>query len=251
MSLDELFLITFFAGFIRCTAMLLASPLTGNSIPVSVRVMLGAVISLSLTPVISPFIGAVPTNILELGALAFKEAAVGLSIGMVLQFLSATFLMAGSLLDLQIGIGSAQIMNPTIGQSATPLGQFKFWLSIVLLFLLNAHQMMFHALVASYKLPGFLTPSSDPVTPLLQLLGNLVMISVQVAAPVMAVTIIIDIAASLINKAVPQTQPFLISTPAKLALGIVTLSLALPAIVVTVQRAVELTFTGMVRILGG
>ncbi len=252
MLIDEQFLIAFFAGFIRCTAVMLASPFVGNNVPVQVRILLGAVISLSLGPVITPFIGSMPESVYDLAALGIREALAGLAIGLSLQFLSGTFMMAGSFLDLQVGIGSAQILNPSIGTTVTPIGNFKFWLSLVLLFLLNAHHMMFQAIVSSYKLPGIIGAESNSLLePILQTLSSLLMISLQIAGPVVAVTIIIDIAAGIINKAVPQTQPFLLSLPAKLALGLGALSIGLPTLIILVQRAVEVTFDGIGRVLGG
>jgi flagellar biosynthetic protein FliR len=249
--LDEAFLITFFAGFVRCTAMLLSSPLAGGVVPVMVRIFLGVVVALSLTPVVQPFV-PVPTTMMDLIGLVVREAAAGLVIGMMLQFLVSAFQMAGSIMDLQVGIASAQILNPSTGGMSTPIGQFKFWLSLVLLFLLNAHQMMFKALVASYQLPGVIGGNTGQIIEAcLATFGQLMMICIQIAAPVVGVTVVIDVAAGLINKAVPQTQPFLLSLPAKLALGIVTLSLGLPGIVIIVERAVNISFDGIGRVLGG
>lgn len=251
MRLDEAFLIAFFAGFVRCTAMLLSSPLNGSVVPVIVRVLLGVVVSLCLVPVVQPYVPA-PQTMPDLIGLAVREAAAGLVIGMMLQFLVAAFQMAGSIMDLQIGLGSAQILNPSTGGMSTPLGQFKFWLAIVLLFLLDAHQLMFKALVASYRLPGVIGGDQGRlIENSLATFGQLMMVCVQIAAPVIGVTVVIDVAAGLINKAVPQTQPFLLSLPAKIALGIVTLSLGLPGLVVIVQRSVETSFDGIGRILGG
>lgn len=83
------------------------------------------------------------------------------------------------------------------------------------------------------------------------MLGQLLMLSIQIAAPVIAVTVLIDIASGLVNKAVPQSQPFLLSLPAKLAVGVVVLGLGLPTIVAAVHRGVDVAFTGLGRLLGG
>lgn len=251
MRLDEAFLITLFAGFIRTTALLLSSPLSGNSVPVMVRVFLGLAISMCIAPVIQPFV-PVPETMGELVALAIREAGSGLLVGLVIQLLVGAVQMAGSILDLQIGIGSAQILNPAAGTMSTPLGTFKFWLAVVLLFILNAHQLMIKAMVASYQSHFDFTSTQSPIIDnVLQTFSSLMMVCVQIAAPVVAVTVLIDVSAGLINKAVPQTQPFLLSIPAKLAVGVAALALGLPMVAALVQRAVDLSFTGLARILGG
>ncbi|MES1227185.1 MAG: flagellar biosynthetic protein FliR, partial [Armatimonadota bacterium] len=61
---------------------------------------------------------------------------------------------------------------------------------------------------------------------------------------------IIDVAAGIINKAVPQTQPFLIAMPAKLTFGILALAFGLPAVIVGVDRSLGLAFNTVHTILG-
>ncbi|QYK54440.1 MAG: flagellar biosynthetic protein FliR [Fimbriimonadaceae bacterium] len=252
MVLETSFILAFFAIFIRCSAMMLSSPLYGGATPVNIRVMAAAVISLSLTPVLQSQLVFAPNNLIELAMIMGREAIFGLLIGMCMQFLVAAIQMAGAVSDMQIGIGSAQLFNPALGGQTSPIGQFKFWLGVVLLFLLNAHQLMFKAFMSSFSLTGApIGSSSDVIAHGANLLAQLLILSVQIAAPIVAVTVVIDVASGLINRAVPQTQPFLISLPAKLALGLVALSLGLPALTITVQRGVEVTFAGMGHMMGG
>lgn len=251
MNLDSAFIIAFCATFVRCSAMMLSSPLYGGATPVQVRVLAAAVISLSLTPVIQPMLDLNPSSLIELALMMGREAMFGLLIGMCMQFLLAAVQMAGAISDMQLGLGSAQLFNPQMGGQTSPLGQFKFWLATVILLLLNAHQMMFQAFMASFKLNGSpMAGSSDFVSAGAGMLGQLLVLSIQIAAPVIAVTVVIDVAAGLINRAVPQTQPFLISVPAKLVLGLLAMSFGLPALVVAIQQGVNITFDGIGRIFG-
>lgn len=252
MSLDAGFLIGFFTVFVRCSAMLLSSPMYGAVVPVVVRMLSAVVMSLAMMPVVQDKLPPMPSNLVGLILLAGHEALFGLLIGMCMQFLMAVFQIAGALSDLQLGIGSAQLFNPLVSGTATPLGQFKFWLGLVVLFLVNGHHMMFSAFVQSFGMEGPF--QADPMTAVAtgaSMLGQLLMLSIQIAAPVIAVTVLIDIASGLVNKAVPQSQPFLLSLPAKLAVGVVVLGLGLPTIVAAVHRGVDVAFTGLGRLLGG
>ena len=252
MSLDAGFLIAFFTVFVRCSAMLLSSPLYGAVVPVVVRMLSAVVMSLAMLPVVQDKLGPPPTNLVGLILLAGHEALFGLLIGMCMQFLMAVFQIAGAISDLQLGIGSAQLFNPMISGTATPIGQFKFWLGLVVLFLVNGHHMMFSAFVQSFGMPGpFGLDPASAVASGTAMLGQLLVLSIQIAAPVIAVTVLIDIAAGLVNKAVPQSQPFLLSLPAKMAVGVVVLGIGLPAIVAAVHRGVDIAFVGMGRLLGG
>lgn len=250
MTLDSHLLFAFLAVFARCTAMLLSSPLFGSVVPPNIRILFCMVLSASLVPVLKPYVGAVPGDLISLGLAIGREAVIGLLIGGALQVLLAAAQMAGLFLDLQIGLGSAQMFNPVMGMAATPIGQFKFMLGLVLLLLLNGHHLMFQAFVDSYRLGGPTLAGLDVMLPnVVGLIGQACLIALQIAAPVAAVCVVVDLAAGLVNKAVPQSQPFLLSLPAKLMLGIFVLALALPAMVVAMQGGLDSTFDALGRIL--
>ena len=249
MKLDDHFLFSALCVFTRCTAMLLSAPILTSVIPVVIRVMTGIVLSFSLLPVLQPFIGPMPTDILSLVLGIAREAVIGLIIGGFLQILVASVQIAGSFMDVQIGTGSAQIFNPFVGGAASPISQFKAMLATVLILQLNGHRMMIAAFAKSFEMPG---PQLGPLhNELVTFLGQTGLLSLQIAAPVAAVTIVIDLAAGIINKAVPQTQPFLLSLPAKLAAGIVVIGLGLPTLVGAVQRGLDLTFDHLGHVLKG
>lgn len=240
MTLDSHLLLSGLFIFSRATAMLLSAPIAGNLVPATIRVMFGLVLSLSLTPVLQGSIMANPATVGHLVAMVSYEAFVGLLIGGSLQLLVAAGQMAGQFVDIQIGTGSAQLFNPYFGGSASPVAQLKMMLTTVLILLLNGHRMMIGAFAASYG-----SHSMDPGTVqqgLLPLLTKLGSVSLQMAAPVVAVTVVIDLAAGVVNKAVPQTQPFLVSLPAKLSAGLVALSLGMPAVVVAVENGLDIVF---------
>jgi flagellar biosynthetic protein FliR len=211
--------------------------------------MMGIVFSFSLVPVVQTHIGPVPADILGLTLAVMHEAVIGLLIGAFMQLLVASAQVAGAFLDVQIGTGSAQIFNPYMGAAASPVAQIKLMLTTVLLLLLNGHRMMIGAFVKSFEMPG---PKLGPLQgELVTFIGQTSLLSLQIAAPVAAVTIVIDFAAGIINKAVPQTQPFLLSLPAKLAAGMIVLALGLPALVTAVQGGLDVTFDHIGHALRG
>ncbi len=243
---------TIFAGvcvFSRFTAMLMSSPIMGNQVPINVRILMSVVLSLCLVPVLQGHIGAVPLNLIQLTTSVLHEVLMGLLLGSFMQILVASMQIAGAFLDVQIGTGSAQIFNPFLGSTASPIAQFKVMLATVLIFMLNGHRMMIVAFTKSYSLSG---PNLEKMQPhFLSFLGQMTLLSLQIAAPVAAVTIVIDLAAGVVNKAVPQSQPFLLSLPAKLAAGVVIMSVGLPALVTAVNSGLDITFDRLGEILGG
>ncbi|MBX7131192.1 MAG: flagellar biosynthetic protein FliR [Fimbriimonadaceae bacterium] len=243
MKLDAALVWAFALVFVRCGAMLLSSPIFGGSTPAQVRVGLTTMVALALTPVLRPYLGEVPPHLYGMASAVAYEALIGLLIGSCLQMLMMGAQMAGALLDIQIGLGTIQIFNPLTQTPVSLFAQFKFLLALVLLLLMNGHHLMFQAFVASYQYAP-LTASDLPHVQqgLLNLVGSICLLALQIAAPVAGVCVVVDAAAGIVNKSVPQMQAFMVTMPAKIMLGIVAMSLTLPAMTTAVQSGVEHTF---------
>lgn len=249
MRLDSHFVYALLSLFCRCTTMLISSPVPGQSVPVKIRVLLGLVFSFCLLPVVQHLVPPVPVDMASFALSVCRDVSIGLLIGGFLQLLVASAQVAGAFMDVQIGTGSAQIFNPYLGAAATPVAQFKMMLTVLLVFLLNGHRMMISAFAQSYAMPG---PNLASVqAQFLAFISQTAMLSLQIAAPVAGVTIVIDMAAGIVNKAVPQTQPFLISLPAKLAAGMVAMAVGLPALATAVDFGLDTAFDKIGHVLQG
>jgi len=77
------------------------------------------------------------------------------------------------------------------------------------------------------------------------------LLALQMAAPVLGVSMVLDAALGMINKAVPQMQVIQVGMPAKIIIGMVALSVGLPAVVAGVNTGVETGLTSLLHIFGG
>ncbi|MCW5939349.1 MAG: flagellar biosynthetic protein FliR [Fimbriimonadaceae bacterium] len=249
MTLNEHTLIGCVGVFARCTALLLSAPPFGSMVPVNVRVLLSVVLALALYPVVAPWMPPHPDSLFGLFGYVVREAMFGLLIGGVLHLAVLALQMAGAFLDVQIGTASAQLFNPMLGMTSTPVSQLKMMLGFVVLFLLDAHHVMFRALVFSFE--SATVSRGLMIQGLLDTLSMAVIVSLQIAAPAVAVTAIVDLSAGVVNKAVPQTQPFLLSLPFKLGVGIFMISIGLPILVGGVQTGIEGASNALMNMLRG
>jgi flagellar biosynthesis protein FliR len=238
-DIDALF--GLFMVFIRCSSALMSSPLFGaQNTPIQVRILTSLSISFAISLVVKADIGHTPANMGALMLVVMNEVAAGLLIGMILQLVIQIAMIAGSFLDMQIGLGMSQTMNPLLGIPVTIIGQFKVMLATMIFLSMDGHHMVIRSIVQSYKVAPTLTISDMGLlqSGVVHLLGNFMMLSIQIAAPVLGVSIIIDAALGLMSKALPQLQPIQIGAPAKLALGMASVSLCLPALVAATQSGV-------------
>ena len=232
----------FLMVFLRAGAMFLSSPLFGaQTTPVTIRVLSAGALSAALTCVVKHSFGPIPDTLYGVVVAGGHEVFAGLLIGTCMSLAMLIGQIAGSIFDMQIGLSSSQILNPVNGVQVTILSQYKFLLGVVLFLLCDAHHIAIRAFVKSYDvMPNFdATTLAMIQAGLVRLVTSVMLISLQIAAPGMAIALLLDGTFGLINRAVSQIQVMQIGLPAKLSLGLVAASFALPAMTVGVQSAVN------------
>jgi len=225
MSLDSLTVWSGVLLFAKTSALLLALPMLANLVPPMIRVFSAVILTWALLPVV-PGPKEVPLELASmilgiLGAIGF-----GLLTALSIQAVVWAFQAAGNVMDLQIGTGSAQLLNPALGSVSAPLGQFHAILASVLVFVTDGHHLVIRGLTSNPSVEG-LHGVMEIVAITLQ---TATIAAVQIAAPVISATILIDIASALVARAVPQAQPYFLALPAKLVVGLGIVAVGLPAL---------------------
>jgi flagellar biosynthetic protein FliR len=176
-----------------------------------------------------------PHDLYGLVAAVGREAMAGILIGSFVNLALQALQMAGSFMDLQSGLGSSHVLNPLNGVQSTVLSQLKGMLAIVIFLAADGHHLLIAAFVRSYTV----IPSIGQIqASFVGLLSTIMLISLQIAAPVMAVGFIVDAALALMVRAVPQMNVMHVGMPAKIGAGLAAVCLGLPIAVVGVNEAV-------------
>jgi flagellar biosynthetic protein FliR len=250
-KLDESWIFAFFLVFVRSSAMFLVSPLFGASVAPRIRILFCVMFSFALTSIIQPYMPPIPQSIYGLLANVAHEAFVGILIGLSIQLLMMAAQMAGAIMDMQLGFNSMQMFNPNLGTTTTIMGQFHFLLFFVLFLMMNGHHTMIAAFVDSYQMRTAigLGDLGAAKTGVVTLISTLMLLAVQISAPVAAVSFIVDAASGVINKSIPQMPVFMVTMGAKASLGVVALALGLPLLTVATQSGIEHTMLHLYKIL--
>lgn len=250
MSLDSGLLWAFFIVFVRCSALMLSSPIFGSqTTPVHIRVMTTLALSGALVFALHPVPPHVPVGMGEMLLTLANEAASGLLLGAFVSMTMMAVQFAGSFLDLHVGLGMSQVMNPVTGVPSSIMTQFKAMLALIIFVGIQGHHFVIHAFVSSYEtMPTLGVATVGPIRDsLLSLVGEMSVLALQIAAPVAAVGLIVDTAMGVVNRAVPQMPVFLVGLPVKIAASMLALSLALPALVIGVQSGLDSTADALAR----
>lgn len=212
--------------------------LFGRPVPRKMRVGAATVIMFFLFPLCKPAGGAaIPSDHLILFALYMKEAFVGLSMGLAVSMLFYGFDAAGRMVDNQRGASLARVLIPQLGQQGSLSGQLLFQMAIVLYLVIGGHLLFFKSLFESYQLiPIFEFPNVAPgLFPMMDffivLAGQVITLSIQIAAPVIIAILMADIILGLTNRVAPQINVWQLGFTIRGFIGILALFLSITIII--------------------
>jgi flagellar biosynthetic protein FliR len=208
MSLEQVlqFVPTFVLVFFRVAGLMIFAPLLGSArIPARIKVLLGLVLALGMcASVRSPV--TLPHTTWELALGIGGEMAFGIAMGMVLSFTFVAAQWAGEMIGQQMGLNLSEVFDPQFGASGSLIGELYFMLTLVVFLLTGAHRVMIAGLRKSFDALPLLSLAID--RPLLDTLVGLfescTVLAVQLAAPMLVTTLVVDLALGCIGKAMPQ-----------------------------------------------
>ena len=224
--------------FARLGTMVMLMPAIGeNFVPIRIRLAFSFALMLMLFPILSAAIPTLPTTVSGVAGAVIKEFAIGLLIGSVLRFFMSSLASAGEVISIQSTLGFAQTANPTPAAPSTTLATFLGLMGLVLILTTNLHHMFISAIVRSYAIFPFARDVSvvDANTLAIQTVSRSFALGLQLAAPIVAFSLIFNIATGLVGRVMPQFQIFFVASPLMVlaALSIFALSLGVIGVVWT------------------
>ena len=216
---------------IRVGAAFITAPVFGAvGIPLPVRVSLAGAIGvlvLASHPIVPPRDIFAVSTVLSVAA----EALVGLAIGFVLQIAFAAPMVASEVISTSMGLGFANSIDPQHGVSTPALGQF-FSVLLTLLFLsVDGHLVLVDMIVRSYEAlpPGAAWLGAAQLKGIALFGGYMFLGGLLLALPVGFLLLCLNMVVGMMARAAPALNLFAVGLPASLAMGIVALAMAFPA----------------------
>jgi len=213
---------------------------SSRMIPVRVKLLIAGGISLALTPVAAHG-HTLPVDSLAVVPLIIQEVIVGLGFAVAIGVLSAAVQAAGSLLDTLIGFSFAALVDPINNGQAAILGQLYALFATMVLLLTGGDQIMILGLGKSYDLLpiGQMPPTARLAELATSGLGEIFIIGLEIAAPVVIALVLTDVAFALVSRAVPQMNVFQVGLPAKVLVGFATVAASLPFVATNLQDRLQ------------
>jgi type III secretion protein T len=169
---------------------------------------------------ISPVVGDVqPMSLITWGAIAAKEALIGLMLGLGFGVFIWAMQSVGDLIDFQTGSSNASFFDPVAGHENGPTGEFLGWLVICLFVSAGGLLAMLGVIVDSYRLWPVVSFFPDLGAVLQEFVvregDTLFQWIVKLAAPVLFVLLLVELGMGLIGRVAPQLNVFVMAQPLK------------------------------------
>ncbi len=196
---------------------------SAQMLPVQLRVALGALVALLVTPLL-PLVSAADLSIWLLVKLMFMEVSIGLLLGFICRFVFYALEIAGGFIATEMGLALPQEFNQLISAPTMAPGLLLYWIALMTMLSLDLHHWMIAGFQKSYALLPFggAHLSEALLVDVVARSGKVFLLALQIAAPVMAVSFLVTLVFAVLGRAVPQMNVFSESFPVRTLVGLVT-----------------------------
>lgn len=200
---------------IRLSGLMVFAPLF-SSAAIAPRIKAGFVIA--MTVLLAPAVAAMPNARVALDLRAvLGELGVGLVFGLSLMMLNEALTFAGTLLGIQFSFSLVNLMDPNSMIETPVLGQMLGWLGVLVIIGAGLDRSLLAALVRSFRtVPvGQAVIAAKTGAALAVMAGGIFLAGLQLAAPVIAASLAVEVVIALVGRLSPQLPTMVLSIPLK------------------------------------
>ena len=214
---------------VRLSGVIVFAPVfSSEAIPA--RVKAGFLLAASI--LLAPLVSTLPSAHADLGVVPIVgELSVGLVLGLSLSMLSEILLFTGQIFGFQFSFSLVNLLDPNSPVQTPLMGQLLTLLGTMVLVSGGLHRTILVALFRSFTTAplGGVFCSGSVGLALTRLMSGVLFSALQLAAPVLAATLLAEVTIAVLGKISPQLPVMIVAVPAKTLLGYTVLiaSLAL------------------------
>lgn len=229
---------------LRLAAVFLMTPLFhAMPLPGTVRVLLITGLAIILAAGFLPL--AAPAHpvpeLFDTAALvdaAVREVVLGATLGLGILLAFGTFSVAGRMIDIQIGYGMGQVLDPVSRQRIPVIASAFNQAGVSVFFFLDAHHALLRGMAYSIEsFPvGMRFPLLPDAAPILKQAGVLFSLGFALAAPVAFAIFLVELSLGAAARNLPQVNMLAVGIPVKILIGLAALAMWFSGIGGTMTR---------------
>ena len=200
---------------VRISGLMVFAPLF-SSPAIAPRIKAGFVIA--VTALLAPAVGVLPQSHAELSMSAILgELAVGLTFGFALTLLTESLLFAGQLIGMEFSFSLVNLLDPNSNIQTPVLGQLLNWVGLLVLIGAGLDRSLLAAVMRSFAVVpvGQAVMKATTCAALADIAGGILLAGLQLAAPVIAAALTVEVVVALVGRISPQLPSMVVGIPVK------------------------------------
>jgi flagellar biosynthetic protein FliR len=206
-------------ALVRVSGVMVFAPFfSSHALPVRTKAVFAGALAFLLGPVVA----ALPHAVADLTfSSLLGELAVGLVYGLSLTLLNEMLLIAGQIAGLQFSFSLVNLMDPSTSIETPLLGDLFQLMGTLTILAAGLDRILLASLVRSFRAAplGAFALRPPVALEIVRAAGGVFLAAVELAAPVLAATILVEIAVALLGKLSPQLPVMFLTVPLKTLTG--------------------------------
>lgn len=230
--------------FCRVIGLFIMSPIfSRQNIPTYWKIMFSVFLSYIIFSFDSTHITLNISGPLQMFIFIIKELFLGFIFGYITTVVFSAILLAGQLIDTQIGFGMVNILDPQNNIQIPLLGNFNNIIALMLFLIIDGHHVLIDLLIVSFEtVPmGKIVINPEIYHTLVIIFKKSFELAFKMSLPIVGAALVTEGALGLMSKSIPQINIFAIGIPAKIFVGLITLFFFIPAFIALLGES----FSGM------
>ncbi len=215
-----------------------------GSIPAIIKISFSLMLAITVYGIIPPTDKIVISSVLEYSLIILKEVFIGYIIGYIISMFFSIVVIGGEIIDLQIGMSMSKIYDPSSNVSMGISGSLLNAFIILLFFSARGHLSLIQIFITSCKLIeiGSFTIPQNLFYNLVEMFSQILIFSIKLALPILAVEIITEAGVGILMKAIPQIQVFSVNIQLKLFVGLFLMMMLVPSFSTFLENILTIMF---------
>jgi len=230
--------VAFILVLMRVAGLFLTSPIfSSNTIPAQVKAAWTLLVAFLIFPLVDYSQVDLPALGLPFALAVVRELMVGFTVGMGAYLIFVGIQMAGQLIDIQMGFGLVNVVDPITSTQVSVMGQYYYMVAMVVFLAVDGHHLLIRGLIQTFDViplggahftPALMSKMND-------LFAQVFFIAFKVGAPVIGALFITNLALGIIARTVPQMNVFIVGMPLSVTVGMVVVAMSMSFFVFVLQ----------------
>lgn len=209
------------------TLAIMAPPFGAAAIPATIRAAIAVTLAVFLASLPNASMPAGPTGAGSFIASALSELMLGAAMALGLNIAFAIFTFGARVVDVQIGFGLGQVLDPATKHPMPVLAAAFSQLALITFFALDGHHALMRGLVLSVEqiAPGAAWSADAAPVAIVRHGAQLFSLGFAMVAPVVFAMLLIEFALGVLARNMPQINALAMGLPIKALVGMAALGL--------------------------